>query len=150
MFIAGDLIKIIPYFYNIFKPIEQAGFSTNDHLLSLKQLIEKSNEYNIPFVLTFGDYEKAFDAVELLPILLALDDMSSCRDSRYTNLILNIYDKATYVIKINDRLSKKIKIRRGVLEVDTISPKLFNHCRMDLNLFLRIRTGQTRESIYFM
>lgn len=47
------------------KPVEQAGFrrgySTIDHLHTLRQVIEKSQEYNTHIYLAFIDLEKAFD-----------------------------------------------------------------------------------------
>ena len=55
---------------------EQAGFrkgySTTDHLQVLTQIIEKTNEYEIPMCLGFVDYEKAFDSVEHLGIISAI------------------------------------------------------------------------------
>lgn len=51
-----------------YQPREEAGFrsgfSTNDHLQTLKTVIEKCNEYRKPLILTFVDYEKAFDSIE--------------------------------------------------------------------------------------
>ncbi|KAK3790884.1 hypothetical protein RRG08_011097 [Elysia crispata] len=50
------------------QPRDQAGFrrgfSTTDHIFTLNQVIEKSNEYNLPLCVGFIDYEKAFDSVE--------------------------------------------------------------------------------------
>lgn len=50
-----------------YQPKEQAGFrsgyGTNDHLQVIKTLIERCVEYNKPLVLTFVDYEKAFDSI---------------------------------------------------------------------------------------
>ncbi|XP_056633464.1 uncharacterized protein LOC130443041 [Diorhabda sublineata] len=66
---------------------EQAGFrigyGTNDHLQTIKILIEKSIEYNRPLVMIFVDFRKAFDTVELPAILSALQQ---CRIYyRYAN-----------------------------------------------------------------
>lgn len=109
-----------------YQPVEQAGFrkgfGTMDHLHSMKILIEKCNEYNINLALAFVDYEKAFDTIEMQPILKALDD---CRiDTRYSNLLKNIYKNATSTIKLQE-ISQKIQIKRGVRQGDTLSPKLF-------------------------
>ncbi|KAH1019493.1 hypothetical protein HUJ04_009303 [Dendroctonus ponderosae] len=43
----------------------RSGFGTNDHLQSLKVLIEKPVGYNRPLALIFVDFEKAFDTVDL-------------------------------------------------------------------------------------
>ena len=42
------------------QPREQADFRKG-HLQALNQIIEKSNEYNLPLCIGFIDYEKAFD-----------------------------------------------------------------------------------------
>lgn len=50
-----------------YQPVEQAGFhkrySTSDHLLTMRTLTEKANEYHLPLFLAFVDYEKAFDSI---------------------------------------------------------------------------------------
>eukprot|EP00794_Sanderia_malayensis_P008021 gene8021-8880_t len=50
----------------------RAGFSTIDHMHTLNQVIEKSNEFQLPLCLTFIDYEKAFDSVETNAVIQAL------------------------------------------------------------------------------
>ena len=58
------------------QPREQAGFRkaypTPEHLQALNQIIEKSNEYNLPVCIRFIDNEKAFDTEEHLAIYEAL------------------------------------------------------------------------------
>ena len=47
-------------------------------------------------------------------------------DSRYTNIIQNMYQNATFHVNINEELqTNKIKIQRGVCHGDPISTKLF-------------------------
>lgn len=109
-----------------YQPPEQAGFrsgySTSDHLQTLKTLIEKCHEYNKPIVLTFVDYEKAFDTIETWAVINALKD---CRiDERYIRLFKNIQNKATSCIRLHTN-TETFKIERGVRQGDTISPKLF-------------------------
>ena len=57
-------------------PREQAGcrkgYSTSDHLQALNQIIEMSNECNLPLRTSFVGYEKAFDIVEHFAIFEAL------------------------------------------------------------------------------
>ena len=42
-----------------------------DHIQTLAMVIEVCSEYHLPLVLTFVDYEKAFDNVETNAILSA-------------------------------------------------------------------------------
>lgn len=54
-------------------------------------------------------------------------------DSRYTDLIRNIYQGAILHVKINeDVTTKKIPIQKGVRQGDSISPKLFTLALEDL------------------
>lgn len=111
-----------------YQPVEQAGFrkgfSTIDHLQSIRTLIEKTTEYNVPLHLAFIDFHKAFDSIETWAFIQAMDDARI--DSRYTNLLKNIYENATFHVKINEDLkTDKVKVNRGVRQGDTISPKLF-------------------------
>lgn len=111
---------------DFYQPVEQAGFragfGTNDHLQSIKTIIEKSVEYNRPLVLAFVDFQKAFDTVERDAVV---NSLQKCRiDYRYTSLIHNIYKNATMKVKLHENTSA-IPIGRGVRQGDTMSPKLF-------------------------
>lgn len=109
-----------------YQSIEQASFrpcfGTNDHLLSLKTIIEKTVEYNRPLVLIFVDFRKAFDTIGCEAILEAL---TQCRvDYRLTRLIYNIYKNSTACIQLH-QVTRKFPLNRNVRQGDTMSPKLF-------------------------
>lgn len=111
---------------DLYQPCEQAGFrtgyGTNDHLQTLKTLIERCVEYNKPLFLVFVDYEKAFDTISQKEMIQALIE---CRvDHRYTTIIQNIYGKATARVKIHEN-TQDFRIERGVRQGDVLSPKLF-------------------------
>jgi len=113
--------------FDFYQPIEQAGFrkgfSTTDHIQMLRTLIEKCNEY-IPLHLAFVDYQKAFDSIETWAVLEAMNRARI--DSRYSKLIRYIYEHATLRVKLEeDWMTGRVKIKRGVRQGDTISPKLF-------------------------
>ena len=109
------------------QPKEQAGFrsgfSTIDHIHTIREIIERSNEFELPLCMAFVDYEKAFDSVSSLAVIEAL--RQSNIDSGYIQLIGNIYKEATAKLKLH-KTSNAFKIRKGVRQGDTISPKLFN------------------------
>ncbi|GFS20104.1 endonuclease-reverse transcriptase [Elysia marginata] len=79
------------------QPREQGGFrkgySTTDHIHTLNQVIEKSNEYNLPLCVGCIDYEKAFDSVEHFAIFDALRQINI--NEKYINILENIYQNAT-------------------------------------------------------
>ncbi|KAK6757418.1 hypothetical protein RB195_015317 [Necator americanus] len=108
------------------QPQEQAGFrqgfSCLDHIQTVSRVIEVCREYRLPFVLTFVDYEKAFDSVETNAILSALVDQGV--DASYVRKLANCYDRCTTRIQLFHR-PLTIPIGKGVRQGDTISPKLF-------------------------
>ena len=108
------------------QPREQAGFrkgySTTDHLQSVNQIIEKSNEFNKRLCIAFIDYEKAFDSVEHKDIFTALRNIAI--NETYIKIIEDIYTGATAKIHIEEQTSEEIKIMRGVRQGDSTSPKL--------------------------
>lgn len=109
------------------QPKEQAGFrsgfSTIDHIHTIREIIERSNEFELPLCMAFVDYEKAFDSVSAAAVIDALKNSNI--DSGYIHLIENIYKEATAKVKLH-KVSNAFKISKGVRQGDTISPKLFN------------------------
>ncbi|KAK6743803.1 hypothetical protein RB195_010853 [Necator americanus] len=108
------------------QPQEQAGFrqgfSCLDHIQIVSSVIEVCREYRLPLVLTFVDYEKAFDSVETNAILSALVDQGV--DASYVRTLANCYERCTTRIQLFYR-PLTIPIGKEVRQGDTISPKLF-------------------------
>ena len=88
------------------------GYSTTDHLQALNQIIEKSNEYNLPLYKGFIDYEKAFDTVEHFAIFEALRKTNV--KETYINILQNIYNQATARVHLDKLVSTEFPIHRGV------------------------------------
>ena len=120
--------------FDDFQPPEQAGFrkgySTIDHIHTLRQVIQKTEEYNRPLCLAFVDYEKAFDSVETWAVLRSLQ---RCQiDYRYIEVLKSLYENATMSVKLQDQNTKPIQLQRGVRQGDVISPKLFTAALEDI------------------
>ena len=97
-------------------PIEQLGFTkgaqTNDHILTLKTLIDKyTKKQKVPLFSCFVDLRKAFDTVSRDLLLYKIVKLG-IRGS-YFSVIEDMYNHSTAKIKINSLLSKKINIQRG-------------------------------------
>lgn len=112
--------------FDEFQPREQAGFrksfSTIDHIFTLRELISRCQEYNLPLCCAFVDYEKAFDSVKTSAVVESLLKVGI--PSTYTELIQNIYHSATSTVRLHAE-TDKFPIQKGVRQGDTISPKLF-------------------------
>jgi hypothetical protein len=94
---------------------EQCGFrkgrSCTDAIFTVQQIIEKRKEHNLPLVLLFIDYEKAYDNVNR-------HKLWEMMDNKIPNYLLNtikcIYRNTKIRIKFNDGMSEPIHINKGV------------------------------------
>ena len=109
------------------QPRKQAGFRkkyfTVDHLQALNQVIEKGEEYQLPLVIGFIDYEKAFDSIEHFSISEALRKIKV--NETYVKILENIYKGATARVHLDNHVSEPFAKERCVRQGDQISPKLF-------------------------
>ncbi|GBP80410.1 Retrovirus-related Pol polyprotein from type-2 retrotransposable element R2DM; Endonuclease [Eumeta japonica] len=109
------------------QPVEQAGFrrsfSTIDHIHTVKQILEKYNEYNKKVYIAFIDYAKAFDSLNHSYIWNTLEHQEI--PASYINIIEKIYVHSQASIQL-ETLGKDFPIKRGVRQGDSLSPKLFS------------------------
>ena len=98
------------------------GFSTDDHLLTVSTLIEKSYEFNHPLWIALVDFEKAFDTVDHPTLWKVLQEQGV--PNHYIALLQSLYQGQIAYVKA-DVKSRSFSISRGVKQGDPISALLF-------------------------
>jgi hypothetical protein len=106
---------------------DQSGFRTGrsciDNVFCLKQTIEKRLEHNMETHMVFIDLQKAYDSVPLAKLWQVLEDKNI--PPIYINAVRELYDDMTSVIKIGQKVTKKIKVTKGLRQGCCIAPTLF-------------------------
>jgi len=75
-----------------------------DKIQALNEVMERTNEYELPLCLGLIDFEKAFDSVSLASVLKSLEYQGI--DSAYIKLLRNICSTATSLIKLHQESEK--------------------------------------------
>ena len=82
----------------------------------------------------FIDFKKAFHNVDHKLLYNKLYHLGL--SSKIINIIRQIYDKAYLTLEMNGNKSSSIKINRGVLQGDSLSPQLLSLFVSDFDRFL--------------
>ena len=125
-------------------PKEQLGFQkgaqTNDHILTLKTVIDKyTKKQRVKVYTCFVDLRKAFDTVarDLLLHKIASLDISG----EFFDVLTDMYNKSTAKIKIANFLSPDINIEQGTEQGHPLSPDLFKIFIQELSSLLKSTGG---------
>lgn len=102
----------------------RSGRSCVDAVFVLRQIVEKSIEYNKPAFLCFIDLEKAFDRIKLENVIHLLYNRNI--PINIVQTIENIYTDSKVQPRINGKLIKAIPVNSGIRQGDSLSPLLFN------------------------
>ena len=101
----------------------RAGRSTTSHILTLRRLLEGAKSRNLPAVLLFIDFKKAFDSIHrgtMLKILKAYGIPEIL-----VNLIAILYTGTKAQVLTPDGITELFDILAGVLQGDTLAPYIF-------------------------
>ena len=135
---SGILLDRLISFKNTFckDPIEQLGFTkgaqTNDHILTLKTMIDKyTKKQRSKLYVCFVDLKKAFDTVSRDLLLFKLVKLGI--RGPFFAIIEDMYSHSLSKIKINNLLSNPIKMDRGTEQGHPLSPDLFKLFIRDLS-----------------
>ena len=128
------------------QPPEQAGFrkqySTIDHLHTINQVIEKTQEFNLSTFIAFIDYKKAFDSVEHASLVESLEKIAI--HPKYIRLIDKIYTNCYAKVKTEIE-GETFQIKKGVRQGDPMSPKIFT-CILEM-IFRKLNWNKKRYGI---
>jgi hypothetical protein len=111
---------------DIINPNQTAGIpgrSINNNLWALRDLLDHSNENNIPIIILLLDQKKAFDMVNHAFLFKTMEKFGF--GPKFINWIKTLYVDCSAYIQNNNFLSGKINIQRGVRQGCPISCYLY-------------------------
>lgn len=100
------------------------GLGTRDALFAYNVLIQRCMDVNQDVYVCFLDYNKAFDKVRHDQLVQLLENKDI--DQRDIKIISNLYYNQKAVIRVDDKKTEEIEIKRGVRQGCILSPTLFN------------------------
>lgn len=112
----------------------RAGYSTIDHIFTLKILIDLYLNKKKRLYCCFIDYQKAFDRVPRVELWYKLLKLNI--RGKVFNVIFNMYEKAKSSVAVNGTLSETFPCQIGVRQGENLSPLLFALYLSDIQHFL--------------
>ncbi|KAL4132711.1 hypothetical protein QTP88_009820 [Uroleucon formosanum] len=121
------LNRIKPYTREIMREY-QSGFmpgkSTVDQIHTIKQIVEKSHEFDIDVHLLFVDFKQAYDSVNICRLWKEMTQLGI--STKLVRLIKTCVQKSKCKVKFNGELSEHFLVETGLRQRDALSPTLFN------------------------
>ena len=120
------LNRIRPSIEKILRP-NQAGFrpgrGTTELIAAIRRIIEGASTKQLPLIITFVDFRKAFDSVSR-PMLFAIMRHYSIPE-RVVEAIARLYYGSKAKVFVNGDLSEEFEVSTGVMQGDVLAPYLF-------------------------
>ncbi|KAL4125995.1 hypothetical protein QTP88_010227 [Uroleucon formosanum] len=106
----------------------QCGFrqnrSTTDQIFIIRQLFQKSWEYNKELHIIFVDFQKAYDSINRTSITEVLKHFHFQR--KIVHLIEASITQTKFKVKVGNSILRMVEVRTGLGQGDALSPILFN------------------------
>ena len=100
--------------------------STTGQILTIRRLIEGVKSKNVPAILLFIDFSKAFDSIDRFKLKYILSAYGIPKET--INAIMILYTNTRAMVRSPDGDTPFFDITSGVLQRDTLSPYLFIIC----------------------
>ena len=121
------LSRLIPYAEEIIGD-HQCGFrrnrSTTNHILCIRQILEKKWERNEAVYQLFIEFKKAYDSLRREALYKILIEFGIPK--KLIRLIKMCLTETYSRVRVGKNLSEMFPIRNGLKEEDALSPLLFN------------------------
>ena len=108
----------------------QNGFrqnrSTNGQILTIRRIIEGAKEQNLPLILLFIDFSKAFALINRQKMKQIMNAYGIPKET--VTAIMMLYKNTKSMVKSPDGDTEFFNITKGVLQGDTLAPYLFVLC----------------------
>ncbi|XP_065584310.1 uncharacterized protein LOC136043311 [Artemia franciscana] len=119
-------------YLRIEKRVQQIGFmpgrSTLEQILTMRQLIEKTPEFQQKAYVTLVDFKPAFDSVDLQSLWLILK--TTGLPVKLCNLFQRLHEGTDSCVEVNERHCPSFEINTGVCQGCAAVPDLFD-CVID-------------------
>ena len=106
----------------------QAGFTdaraANDQIFSLRQILQKCREYNVPTHHLFVDFRAAYDSIDREKLWQIMHEYGF--PNKLTRLIKATMDHVMCFVRVEGKLSNPFETRKGLKQGDGLSCLLFN------------------------
>jgi len=106
----------------------QSGFrqnrSTTDQIFIIRQLFQKSWEYNKELHVIFVDFQKAYDSIDKTSVTEILKHFHFPR--KIIHLVEASIRQTKVKVKVGNATSRMVEVRTGLRQGDALSPVLFN------------------------
>ena len=101
----------------------RAGRSCADSLFTLKQVVEKRIARNMETHVVFIDLTKAYDSVPLTKLWNIMEQQGISK--LYIQAVKKLYQNMSVCVKVGNKLSKEIRVTKGLKQGCCIAPTLF-------------------------